>query len=508
MLKKLFKIIQSRMFWLVFLICLQLLILSYAVFRVSHTTAIFLFFYILSIALVIFIVTREENASYRIAWMLIMVVMPFVGSVLYIIFGNKKGGRRTRKEVSKFVAEIKNISLYDEKTYKQLLAENNGITRQIQYIYTASGYGVWQNTKSTYFAKSDLFMEDLLKEIEKAKKFIFIEYFILDRGKEWGRVVEILKKKVKEGVRVCIMYDDLGAINVLPRRYYQTLRNYGFEAYAFNPVRFHLSPRLNYRDHRKIFDIDGDIVYTGGLNIADEYMNNIVRFGWWKDNAIKIEGDAVWSFTVMYLRLWSTVSGKKETDYDFYRPSVSYPSDGYVQPFSDSPFDGETIARNAYMQVINNAHSYVWIVTPYLVLDDEMMTTLEIAAKSGVDVRIVTPYYADKKTVHEVTRSHFEALVEAGVKIYEYMPGFIHSKTLVSDDKIAFVGSANMDFRSFYLHFELSTLFVDSTVIQDVKKDTLDAIASSELQTMEKLNQISFFTKVARWFFGFFAPAF
>lgn len=280
----------------------------------------------------------------------------------------------------------------------------------------------------------------------------------------------------------------------------------GFQAYAFNPIAMHMNPRLNYRDHRKIFNIDGNVCFTGGLNLADEYANDIIRFGYWKDNAVRITGPAVWNLTLMFLSVWKGIS-KSEEDFELFRPQLAMPSDGLVLPFADSPFDDTAIARNVYIQAVNNAQRYVWIVTPYLIPDSEMTTALMIAAGSGVDVRIVTPRYPDKKTVHEVSRSVYRKLVQSGVKVYEFLPGFIHSKTLVSDDRIALVGTANLDYRSFYLHFELSVLFMGGSIIEEVKRDTLYAIDRGEEQSEEKLARVSLVRRLIRTFFGFFAPA-
>lgn len=506
MLRRLIKLLFSRLFWFAIGIIIQLAVLIFLVFQVSNYQYVYYGFVVFNALMAVFVVTRDENPAYRMAWLLLMCAVPFVGLILYIIFGNKKIGHRASRNLIRYREKLEQSILYDEKTMHDMTSRDSRFSRQLEYIYSASGYGVWQDTAVEYFADAKEFLEDLILEVEKAEKFILIEYFIIGRGKVWDRLLEILKRKAAEGVRIRILYDDMGSINVLPKGYDAELRSYGFEAYTFNPVRAHLNPRLNYRDHRKIFDIDGNVCYTGGLNLADEYTNDIVRFGVWKDNAVKLTGQAVWSFTVMFLLNWYSVSGSRD-DLSAFRPSVTAPSDGFIQPFGDSPFDDVSVARNAYMQVINNARRYVWIVTPYLILDNEMVTALQIAAGSGVDVRIITPSYADKKSVHEVTRSFYPGLIASGVKIYEYLPGFIHSKTLISDDEIAFVGTANMDYRSFYLHFELSILFLDSSVVAAVKNDTINALEHSHEMTSYEVDDISFPHRLLRTFFGIFAPA-
>lgn len=506
MLRRVIKLLFSRLFWFAIGIIIQLAALIFLVFQVSNYQYVYYGFVIFNAIMAIFVVTRDENPAYRMAWLLLMCAVPFVGLLLYIIFGNKKIGHRASRSLIRYRERLDQSILYDEKTMNDLITRDSRFSRQLEYIYSASRYGVWKDTSALYFSDAKEFIEDLVTEVEKAEKFIFIEYFIIGRGKVWDRLLEILKRKAAEGVRIRILYDDMGSINVLPRHYDSELRSYGFEAYAFNPVRAHLNPRLNYRDHRKIFDIDGNVCYTGGLNLADEYTNDIVRFGVWKDNAVKLTGQAVWSLTVMFLLNWYSVSGSRD-ELEAFRPTLKAPSDGFIQPFGDSPFDDVSVARNAYMQVINNARRYVWIVTPYLILDNEMITALQIAAGSGVDVRIITPFYADKKSVHEVTRSYYPSLIESGVKIYEYLPGFIHSKTLISDDEVAFVGTANLDYRSFYLHFELSILFLDSSVVAAVKDDTINALEHSHEMTTPEVEDISFPHRLLRTFFGIFAPA-
>ena len=504
--KKLIKLLFSRLFWLIISLAFQLAVLTYLIFASTNYHYVYYFLYALTALMAIFVVSRDENPAYKLAWLLLMCVFPFVGVVLYIIFGNKKITKRASRRLVRYRDVIDKAIVYDKESMEKVMSEDSRFSRQIEYIYETSRYGVWENTECKYFPDGDSFLDDLLCEISKAKHFIFIEYFIIGKGYMWTHVLSALIDKVNEGVEVRLLYDDLGSINVLPKNYYKELRSYGIDAHAFNPVRAHLNPRLNYRDHRKIFCIDGNVCYTGGLNLADEYMNKVIRFGLWKDNAIKIKGDAVWNLTLSFLLMFRSTTGKSE-QFDKYRPTCHGVSDGFVQPFADSPFDGISVARNAYMQVINNARHYIWIVTPYLILDNEMVTALQIAAQSGVDVKIITPNYADKKSVHEVTRSYYETLSSAGVKIYEYIPGFIHSKTLVSDDQIAFVGTANMDYRSFYLHFELSVLFMNSSMVQEVKNDTLKALDHAKEQTQYEIESTSFPRRLLRSFFGIFAPA-
>ena len=469
MIKKLYKIFTSRMFWMLLVFGLQIGALAALVLWSAFSKAYYLFFTVLSIIMGVIIITRKENSAYRLMWMFVIIIFPFLGGVLYLVFANKKIGALSEKRVADFRRRQPDETAFSlENADKELYELSPVLRRQSAYVKNVTGFSVWKDTEIKYFDNGSDFFRDLLTEVEKAEKFIFVEYFIIDQGKWWTRILEILKRKVKQGVDVRVVFDDVGSINVLPRGYERILQSYGIKAMAFNKIRLHVNPRLNFRDHRKIFDIDGNICYTGGVNLADEYANDIVKFGYWKDDAIKLRGSACWSFTLMFLRNWDCLTGERD-NLDRFLPTVKGRTDGFVQAFDDSPLDTATIAEDTYLQIINSAKKYVWITTPYLILDEPMEAALKIAAKSGVDVRIITPHYPDKKSVFEVTRSNYEPLLAAGVRIYEFTPGFIHSKNFISDDEIAVVGTTNLDYRSFYLHFELSVLFFRSSVVESLK---------------------------------------
>ena len=295
----------------------------------------------------------------------------------------------------------------------------------------------------------------------------------------WNAVLDILKEKVKQGVKVRLMYDDVGSFFLLPKDYPKQMKKLGIDCVIFNPFRPVLTSVQNNRDHRKITVIDGKVAFTGGINLADEYINAIDKHGHWKDAAVMVEGKAAWSFTLMFLHMWELATGIDE-DYTQYYPWTSEPydikADGFVQPYADSPMDKENIGEHVYLQIINNAKNYVYINTPYLIIDDSMVSALCLAAKSGVDVRIVTPHRWDKWFVHMTTRSYYRELINAGVKIYEYSIGFIHSKTFVSDDTTATVGSTNLDFRSLYLHFECGMWMYQTDAVMEVKEDFLKTL--------------------------------
>jgi cardiolipin synthase len=301
-------------------------------------------------------------------------------------------------------------------------------------------------------------------------------------------MLHVLRRKIDQGVVVRIMYDDLGSIQTLPSRYEQTLKDMGFLVGVFNRIKPHLNAKLNYRDHRKLLVIDGNVGFTGGINFADEYINRKIRYGHWKDTTVMLRGDAVWNLTLMFFQQWMFTT-EEDIDLTDFVPTIRGVSDGFVQPFGDSPLDGENISENAYIQIINHAQRYVWITTPYLIIDTQMSAALSIAAQSGVDVRIITPRFPDKWYVHPVTRSHYRSLLEVGVKIYEYTPGFMHAKMFVSDDDVSIVGTTNMDYRSFYMHFECGVIFFGSSVAHDVRNDivkTLDLCTEITLTEEER----------------------
>lgn len=295
----------------------------------------------------------------------------------------------------------------------------------------------------------------------------------------WDTVLEILKHKAAEGVEVRIIYDDIGCFLRLPKNYTKRLDDFGIKCIVFNPFRPFFTAIQNHRDHRKIVSIDGEVAFTGGINLADEYINEIQRFGHWKDTAVMLRGAAAWSLTLMFLEMWA-VAGNTAEDYSRFYPYGDKPlpheSDGFVQPYCDTPMDRENVSEHIYLHILSRAQDYVYICTPYLIIDETMSSALTLAAKSGVDVRIITPHIPDKKAVHATTRSHYHELISAGVRIYEYSKGFMHSKTFVSDDRVATVGTANLDFRSLYLHFECGACLYDSKTVLDVKKDFLDTL--------------------------------
>ena len=357
------------------------------------------------------------------------------------------------------------------------------------YIRNISGFPVYGGTQVEYAPLGEDFFRQLMQELPKAKKFIFLEYFILEKGLMWDSVLEVLRERAAAGVEVCVIYDDFGCIQRLSASYPKELAGFNIKAVPYNPMRPSMDPSLNYRDHRKICVIDGQVGFTGGINLADEYINKVERFGHWKDTSVLLRGAAVRSLTRMFLQQWTLNAGSDTLD----RPEEEYltaralPAQGYVQPYPDSPLDHFNVAENAYLHLIQRADHYVYITTPYLILDNEFVTTLKTAAESGVDVRIITPSHPDKWYVHMVSRSYYQTLIQSGVKIYEYQPGFIHAKMCLCDDEAAMVGTANLDYRSLYLHYENAVLLYHTPVLAEIKKDIEETLEKSRLITIEEL---------------------
>ncbi len=504
---KVFKLLFNRLVIAGILILLQLAVILFWILTLTDDFIYFYFFsLVLGLSLVIYILGRTDNPSFKLVWAITILELPIFGGLLYLIFGGNKVGRRLKKKIDKRYKEI--IEHYDKNDgiIHEIEAIDKSVAKQVNYIKNASKFPIYKNTSTKYFSCGEEFFPIYLHELRKAEKFIFMEYFIISEGEMWDEILKILKKKVEEGVDVRIIYDDLGCARRLPNKYHEKLKAFGIKVQVFNQVFPILSSVLNNRDHRKITVIDGKAAFTGGLNLADEYINKVVRFGYWKDSVLLIKGEAVWSFTIMFLQVWSFYCGEN-IDYDKYKfDSLETLDNGYVQVYGDSPYDGELIGESVYMNILNNAKNYVYIYTPYLVIDNELLTSLILAAKSGIDVRIVTPHIEDKWYVHIITKSYYRQLIEAGVKVYEYTPGFIHSKVFLCDDEIATVGTINMDYRSLYFHFECGAYLYKTECIKEIKKDFKETFKVSKSITIEDTRKIKWSNRFLRAIIRLIAP--
>ena len=422
----------------------------------------------LSICIVLYLVRKDENSAYKIGWIVLIGLLPLLGGALYLAFGNKAPAKELRTRMQKVErAHTADLAPQEDQT-DTLERSAKNLSR---YVEKYGPYPAWKHTDAEYFPSGEAMYPKLLADLERAEKFIFLEFFIVKTGIMWDGVETILKRKAAAGVDVRLIYDDFGSLLGLPTDFVVRMERSRIRCIPFNPVVPLVSLVMNHRDHRKIVVIDGNIAYTGGVNLADEYINAERRFGYWKDAAIRLEGAAVWNFTVMFLNSWNAFR-PQETDYAPFAPTkLPETSDGIVQPYSDSPLDEEPLAETVYLNILNQAQQYIYIYTPYLAVGEEMLDALKNAAKRGVDVRLVLPGIPDKKLVFRLSRSYYLPLLRAGVRIYEYTPGFLHAKCCVSDDRAAVVGSINMDYRSMFLHFECGVLLLQNSQVLTLRDD-------------------------------------
>lgn len=413
-------------------------------------------FEIAQIVTILYILYHHESAAYKTSWILFIMFLPVVGVVAYYLWGNNKLSEKEALEIKKVRVDTEDMLKDSRNINEKIKKEDIYKYNQIEYMTKITGYPIYENEGLEYFEIGEKFFEAMFKDLENAKKYILIEFYILSKGKLWDRTFEILKRKAQEGVKIEIIADSLGCLFRLPKNFEKDLEDANIEFHRFNQFNLIINGYINYRDHRKIVVIDGNVAYTGGVNLADEYANIIEKYGHWKDGGIKIIGKAVWSYALMFLRTKEKLTNR-QIDYLWYKndtPQKEYKRKGYVLPCADGPDNRKHPIENIFIQTINYAKESVYITTPYLILSETLLTALLNSARSGVDVRIVTPHIPDKKIVQIATRSYYEVLLEAGVKIYEYKPGFIHAKTLVVDGNTSIVGTANMDFRSMHLNFE------------------------------------------------------
>ena len=443
---------------------------------------------VLSLTAVFYLIYDRTNSSYKIAWIILILLFPVAGICLYLTFGGRRLSHPVRLRMQRMQDLIRE-NLWQEQITAEVLEQiSDPAAATTRYLHNVSGYPVYDNTHTEYFPMGDAVYPRMLEELKKAEKYIFLEYFIVEEGFMWDGILQILTEKAARGVDVRVMYDDFGCIAKLPGNYCRQLRSRGIQCKVFNPFVPVLSGRLNNRNHRKLMIIDGKVGFTGGVNLADEYINKVERFGHWKDSAIMLRGEGVWAMTVMFLSMWDSQTGQDE-EISAFRPEYAYRlagGEGFVQPFSDTPLDEEDIAEAALLSLFQRASRSIYIMTPYLILDDKITGALLTAAKSGLDVRIITPHIPDKWYVHAVSRAHYELLTEAGVRIYEYTPGFIHSKVYLVDDRYAVVGTVNLDFRSLYLHFENAVFLFDATCVAEIGEDFRNTFPVCEEITWRK----------------------
>ncbi len=437
--------------------------------------------------IVLYIIKNSKHLSSDMMWIVLIMLAPIPGAALYLFLAGDLHISKTFQSLVKTTEEAAKYYKQDPEVMKELeekFPENKG---QFRYISKSAGFPFYENTGFDYYPLGDEGYPVMLEEMRKAEKYIFLEYFIIEEGQMWDQMLEILEEKVKQGLDVRVMYDDLGSFMTLSAFYAKTLEEKGVKCIPFNRINPILGIIMNHRDHRKIMVIDGKVAFSGGVNLADEYINVKVIHGHWKDNIIRITGKAVWSYTVMFLTHWNAICHEDE-DYEVFKCDEPLPGekDGFIAPYGETPLDKEITAQNIYMSILNQAEDYCYIMTPYLIIDTEFINALILAAKSGVDVRLMTPGIPDKQIVWEITRSYYYQLIEGGVKIYEYTPGFVHAKVFVSDDYTATVGTVNLDYRSLYLHFENGTYLYGSKKVLEIRDDFLATQEKCHLVTLEE----------------------
>ncbi len=509
--RKLLKFMFSQVAIVSFLLILQLFVMLATLMRISEYFVYFdIFLRVISAVTVIIIINRHSNPSYKLAWVVPILIFPLFGGLFYLFI---TGQMHTKYYFYKLVTSEKKINeKYKQK--KEIVSEIEDKFPErkstVSYINKVSGMNVYHSKNPVYFPLGEDMMKSLVSALEKAERYIFLEFFIIKQGVFWNSILEILKRKAAEGVDVRVMYDGMGSLAPLPLHYPKKLESYGIKCRVFSPFTPFLSALQNNRDHRKILVIDGKVAYTGGVNLSDEYINVNYPQGHWKDMAVKVEGEAAWSFARMFLHLWWQNSKKSENIEDFEphftQEELSGGDDGFVMPFGDIPQDKYQVGEFIYLDIINKAKKYVYITTPYLILDHEMTVALKNASYSGIDVKILCPKIADHWYARAVAYSYYKELTDAGIKLYEYTPGFIHGKTFVSDDNVAVVGSINLDYRSLYLHFECAAWFLGSKICQDVKNDFEDTLSKCDKITIEYCDKMHPLRKLLNAVLRLFAP--
>lgn len=436
--------------------------------------------HIISMILVLMIYGSHRTASIRMTWIILILVLPIVGTVLYFLIGLNGYTIQMRKRYVRLDKKLFPLLPENEDVFRRASARSGRLTGVMQYIRKNAGYPVYENTRVTYYDDALKGLEAQKEELAKAEHFIFMEYHAIEDAESWHEIRDILAERTGAGVEVRIFYDDMGSVGFITTDFVKRTKALGIQCRVFNPFTPGLNLFLNNRDHRKITVIDGKVGFTGGYNLANEYFHRTEPYGFWKDTGIRLEGDAVRSLTITFLEMWNAISNKDKDDKDYskYLPSVSFPkAHGFVQPYADSPMDDIPVGEDVYMSLAENAQDYVWYITPYLIITDEMNHVLSLAAKRGVDVRIITPGIPDKKIVYSLTRSYYNGLARNGVRIFEFTPGFCHAKMCVSDDIVAVCGTINLDYRSLYHHFENGCLYADCQAVMDTKRDFEETFA-------------------------------
>ena len=465
---------------------------------------------LLAFILILVIYAQDKTSALKMPWIILILVFPIFGLTLYLLLGMSGSSRKMRKRFEAQDARLMPLIRQDPSIVRALEERDSSVAGVARYLGACAHYPVYRNTDVEYFADATEGLEAQIEELRRAEKFIFMEYHAIEDTGSFHRVRDILAQKAAEGVEVRLFYDDMGSIGFINTDFVKRMEALGISCRVFNPFKIMLNVFLNNRDHRKITVIDGRVGFTGGYNIADEYFNITHPYGMWKDTGIKLTGDAVRSLTITFLEMWNAVNEDDATDADIARflPEVRYEAreQGFVLPYADSPMDDEAVGENVYLSLIEQAQDYCYLCTPYLIITDEMNHALRLARKRGVDVRLITPGIPDKKPVYKVTRSYYHSLARDGVRIYEWTPGFCHAKQCASDDRVALCGTINLDYRSFYHHFENACLFAYCDAVTAMKADFEATFAQCEEVTEKYASAQSAPLRLSQLIMRLFAP--
>ncbi len=499
--------IQTRYIISGFLLLLQFAFLFFVQYNLSeHYIAIYNICEMIAVITVIYIINRRGNPSYKIMWITFILIFPIFGISVFLLWGGGRVPPHLRNRMND-CEDFYLSKLREEKGIReQLRHQNVTASRHADYLTFESGYPLYRNTAAEYLSPGEKILPRLLEELEKAEKYIYIEFFIIAEGKMWEDIYAILKRKAAEGLEIKILFDDFGSIKRQHKDFITRLKSAGIQVAVFNKLGPSMNIFMNNRNHRKAVIIDGKVAVTGGFNLADEYINEVERFGYWLDCGVILKGEAVKSFVAMFCGMWKFTT-KQEIDLESHLPkTIEVYNNGYVLPYCDDPLSDKNPAEGIYMQILNTAQRYVYITSPYLIIDNTMISTLKLAAKSGVDIRIITPHIPDKWYVHPVTQYNYLELLESGIRIYEFTPGFIHSKLFVADDRVATCGTVNMDYRSFVMHFECGVWMYDDNAVEQIRKDFISTLDKCEEITLSKWKKEPWYRRLKRAVLHIFAP--
>jgi len=498
----------SRLGLIVLLFALQLMVL-FSMFRwfeeflphILGGTALFTAF------MVLYLLNGRLDPTAKLTWLIVIMLLPVFGALLYWYTQSDIGHRALKERFRQLTEQTRSSIPQSESVQESLTAEDPGAASLARYIRRSGCFPVYQDTAVTFFPMGEAKWAEMLRQLEQARQFIFLEYFIVDEGLMWGRILEILARKAAEGVDVRVMYDGTCEFSTLPHDYPKRLKQLGIACKMFAPVTSFVSTHYNYRDHRKILVIDGHTAFNGGGNLADEDINHIIKFGHWKDTAVMLKGEAVKSFTLMFLQMWGL--GEKDPEFDRFLSFPTLPPEdaaGYVLPYGDCPLDDDRVGERVYMDILNRAQRYVHIMSPYLILDGEMETALKFAAERGVEIKLILPGVPDRAAPYALAKTHYASLLDSGVQIYEYAPGFVHAKVFVSDDREAVVGTINLDYRSLYHHFECATYLYRTPCISEIEADVQATLTQCRSVTPETVQREKWTRKLTGFVLKTIAP--